>query len=352
MVQNKGLIFKAIPTALPVVGEHLAVEAREIDLGLLPPPGGLLTKNLYSSFDPYLRGRMRDSKTKSYSQAYNIGESMTNGGIAKVLKSDCPKFSEGDLILVNQLPIEEYSILSKETMDGLHIEMLKNPYGLDPKIFLGALGMPGRTAYSAFYEIGKPVKGETIFVSAASGAVGQLVGQLAKHEGLTVIGSVGSDEKLDFILHKLNFDSGFNYKKESPSDALARLAPNGIDIYFDNVGGETLDAALVAMNLWGRIIACGSISQTSLPEDKQYGVKNLGFVIGKRLTMRGFIVFDKDMGPAYDARHQEFVSRWLHEGSLIASMSVTDGIDNAAEGLVGMLQGKNFGKAVLKIADA
>lgn len=133
------------------------------------------------------------------------------------------------------------------------VRKLDNPYNLDPKLFVGALGMPGLTAYSSFYAIGEPKKGETIFISAASGAVGQIVGQLAKHEGLKVIGSVGSDDKLDFIRKELNFDEGFNYKQEKPSDALKRLAPKGIDIYFENVGGEQLDAAIAAMNNYGRI---------------------------------------------------------------------------------------------------
>jgi len=252
-------------------------------------------------------------------------------------------------MIVGGLPIEEYSAVSKEMTESLR--KLENPYGLDLKIFLGALGMPGLTAYSSFYEIGKPVKGETIFISAASGAVGQLVGQLAKHEGLTVIGSVGSDDKLDFIKNDLNFDCGFNYKKEKPSEALARLAPKGIDIYYENVGGEQLEAALTAMNDFGRIVACGMVSQYSLPDEEKYGIKNLFLVVSKRITMRGFIVGDKNMGPAHFKKHNEFVSKWLHEGSLKAKMSVTDGIDNAAEGLVGMLEGKNFGKAVLKIAD-
>lgn len=133
------------------------------------------------------------------------------------------------------------------------VRKLENQYNLDPKLFIGALGMPGLTAYSSLFEIGQPKKGETIFISAASGAVGQIVGQLAKHEGLTVIGSVGSDEKLDFIMKELGFDGGFNYKKEDPNKALARVVPDGIDIYYDNVGGEQLDAALAAMNNFGRI---------------------------------------------------------------------------------------------------
>lgn len=140
----------------------------------------------------------------------------------------------------------------------LRIRKLVNRYNLDPKIYLGALGMPGLTAYSSLYSIGQPVRGETIFISAASGAVGQVVGQLAKREGLKVIGSVGSEEKLKFITEELDFDGGFNYKKEKPGEALKRLVPGGVDIYYENVGGEMLDAALEAMNRWGRISECTS----------------------------------------------------------------------------------------------
>lgn len=238
--------------------------------------------------------------------------------------------------------------MSKDAIAG--VQKLKNPYNLDPIEFIGALGMPGLTAYSSLYDIGKPVKGETIFISAASGAVGQLVGQLAKHEGLTVIGSVGSDEKLDYIIKDLKFDSGFNYKKENPHDALKRLAPNGIDIYYENVGGVQLEAAIDSLNDFGRIVACGMISEYSKTDSEKYGVKNLMSVVAKRLTIRGFIVSDKNMGPVYVKERDENVSKWLHEGSFKSKSSVTEGIDNGPEGFVGMLQGKNFGKAVLKIA--
>ena len=155
------------------------------------------------------------------------------------------------IISQDSLNTEEYTVLEEGPTS--RAEKLENPYHLDPKVFLGPLGMPGLTAWSSFYEIGQPKKGETIFVSAASGAVGQIVGQLAKHEGLTVIGSVGDDKKLDFILNELKFDAGFNYKKEKPGEALARLAPQGIDIYYENVGGEHLEAALNALNQFGRI---------------------------------------------------------------------------------------------------
>jgi len=348
MVQNKGVIFKAIPTGEPVKGKDLAVEARDFDINQAPPAGGITTKNFYASFDPYQRGRMRDPSIKSYSPPFQLGAPITNSAIAKIIKSDNPKFKEGDLV-IGHLPTEEYSAIPKQFADTY--TKLENPYNLDPKIFLGALGMPGLTAYSSFYEIGKPKKGETIFISAASGAVGQVVGQLAKHEGLKVIGSVGNDDKLNFILNELKFDAGFNYKKEKTSDALKRLAPNGIDIYYENVGGETLDAALAALNNFGRVIACGMISQYNASPDQLYGVKNVMYVVSKRLTMRGFIVGDEDMGPKYAKEHKENVSKWLHDGSFKAKLSVTDGIDNAVDGFLGVLRGQNFGKAVLKIAD-
>lgn len=170
-----------------------------------------------------------------------------------MILSKNPAFSPGDVIIASNLRFEEYGLYTGSEIQTLNIRKLFNPHHLDPKIFLGALGMTGLTAYSSLYEIGQPVRGETIFISAASGAVGQVVGQLAKREGLKVIGSVGSEEKLKFITEELDFDAGFNYKKERPGEALKRLAPAGVDIYYENVGGEMLDAALEAMNEQGRV---------------------------------------------------------------------------------------------------
>lgn len=198
---------------------------------------------------------MRPANVKSYSAPFELGKPITNRSIMKVVKSNSSKFQPGDVITSSEVsPIEEYSVLGKEWTEKAF--KLQNPYNLDPKIFLGALGMPGLTAWSSFYDIGQPKKGETIFISAASGAVGQLVGQLAKHEGLKVIGSVGDDKKLDFIINELGFDGGFNYKKEKPADAVARLAPQGLDIYYENVGGEQLEVAINNMNPFGRIGKC------------------------------------------------------------------------------------------------
>lgn len=350
MVQNKGLIFKSVPTDWPVEGKDLTIEDRGFDLDAEPDKDGITTKNYYISFDPYQRGRMRAPEIASYSPPFALGMPITNSAVSKVLKSNNSKFKEGDIV-TGALPTEEYSSISAEVANNM-VRKLDNPYDLDPKLFVGALGMPGLTAYSSFYEIGEPKKGETIFISAASGAVGQIVGQLAKHEGLKVIGSVGSDEKLDFIRKELNFDEGFNYKKENPNHALKRLAPKGIDVYFENVGGEQLDAAIAAMNNFGRIIACGMVSQYNISDPNQrYGVKNLGAVVGKRLKMQGFIVGDANMGPKYAADHQNNVAKWISEGTFKAQQSVTVGIDNAIKGLLGMLKGENFGKAVLTIEE-
>jgi NADPH-dependent curcumin reductase CurA len=340
---NKALVFKEIPQGYPVPGQHLTVEPATYDANVAAPADGVVLQSLYTSFDPYMRGRMRPAEVKSYAPAFDLNKPIESASIAKVLRSNTDSYKEGDLV-IGHVAIQEYVSLDGPNL--ARIRKLENPLGIeDIRVFLGALGMPGLTAYSSLYAIGKPKKGETIFVSAASGAVGQIVGQLAKHEGLRVIGSVGSDEKLDFIIKELGFDGGFNYKNEKPADALARLAPEGIDIYYENVGGEHLEAALDAMKNFGRVVVCGLISQyNSAP----YPIKNIHNVLVKLITMRGFIVGDPDMGPIYTKEHQERVQKWIKEGSFKVLIHETEGIDNSAEGLVGIFYGKNKGKAVLK----
>ncbi|KAI2469979.1 NAD(P)-binding protein [Annulohypoxylon bovei var. microspora] len=347
MVANKALIFKRIPTGLPVPGEHLVIEQRPIDLDAVPI-GGIVVEVLSVSLDPYLRGRMRDASIPSYKPAFPLGEPVQNDAIARVLKSDNARFHAGDALYIF-LPFAQYVAVPA---DKLHDAVkLDNPYGLALDTFLGPLGMPGLTAFSSLYKIGQPKRGETIFVSSAAGAVGSLVGQLAKREGLTVIGSVGSDEKLSFILRDLGFDAGFNYKKERPWDALARLAPNGIDIYYENVGGAHLEAALQHLRERGRVVVSGMIEGYNSALEDRYGVRNLLEIFAKRLTVAGFIVSDDDFGPTYTERHQRDVQRWIADGSVKAKLHVTHGIDRGAEGLVEIFQGKNFGKAILKIKE-
>jgi len=346
MPQNRGLIFKKAPSGLPVAGEHLVIEEVPFDPNAPAPSNGVVLQSIYASFDPYLRGRMRPKEVKSYAPPFDLGKPINNTVIAKVLKSKNASYSEGDIV-TGQLPFQEYIVLDDSSISA--IQPLKNPQGIsDLRIFLGALGMPGLTAYSSIYEIGKPKKGETIFVSAASGAVGQLVGQLAKREGLKVIGSVGSDEKLDYIIKELGFDGGFNYKKEKPADALQRLAPDGLDIYYENVGGEHLEAALDAMKLYGRIVVCGLISDYNKPPQEHYPLRNYSAILTKRLLMQGFIVMDPHMGGKWSQAHQDNVAKWIKDDSFKALTYETQGIENAIDGLLGLFSGENFGKAVLK----
>ena len=347
---NPALMYKKVPSGLPVPGQDLAIE----DVQPAPseaPKDGLLLQVLYSSVDPYLRGLLRDSSIKSYFPAFKTGEPLKSGAIAKVLSSSAQGFSEGNLVQ-GMLPIQRYVAVPSDAVKGIQkLDADENDKSLDLRHYLGALGMPGLTAYSSFYEIGKPKRGETIFVSSAAGAVGQIVGQLAKHEGLTVIGSVGSDEKLKYITEELHFDSGFNYKKEGPHDALKRLAPNGIDIYFENVGADHLDAAIENLNTFGRIIACGMIAEyNAKSEEERYAHKNLMKIVGKQLTMRGFLVHgDPSCGPKHQKDHVENVTKWLKDGSFTAKTHEWD-ISEGDKGFVGMLKGENLGKALLKVS--
>ncbi|KJZ75861.1 hypothetical protein HIM_04685 [Hirsutella minnesotensis 3608] len=345
MAPNKSLIYKQIPSGLPVPGQDLVIETRDIDLDNAPQ-GGLIVEVLYASFDPYLRGRMRDPKIKSYVPAFEPDQPVTNNTVSRVVKSGSPDFNEGDLV-IGHTAIAEYARIEKAAPPL--INKIHNSNDLDLGLFLGPLGMPGLTAWSGLHKIGRPKKGETIFISSAAGAVGQIVGQIAKREGLTVLGSVGSDDKLDFITNELGFDGGFNYKKEKPLDALRRLAPQGIDIYFENVGGEHLEAVLDVMNTDGRIVACGMISDYNVAPAKRRGIQNMVNIVSQQITMQGFIVSKPDYGPAYAKEHQEKLQAWLADGSVKAKLSVTEGIDKAADAFVGMLRGENFGKAVLKI---
>jgi NADPH-dependent curcumin reductase CurA len=251
MVSNKTFIYKSAPElGCPLTADNFAVEDRSFDLNVNPPNGGFTIANLSFSLDPGLRLRMVSSKERCYTTPFEAGEAIPETSIARVLKSDYTLFRPGDLI-IGFTTIEEYSIIPAEATLGF--KKIENPFEFPLTHFLGPLGVPGLTAYSSLFEIGKPKAGETLYVSAAAGGVGQVVGQLAKVAGLKVIGSVGSDEKLKLIKDVFKFDDGFNYKKERASDALQRLAPEGIDIYYDNVAGEALDAALINMKHRGRI---------------------------------------------------------------------------------------------------
>ncbi|KIW22556.1 uncharacterized protein PV07_10844 [Cladophialophora immunda] len=350
MVQNKSLIFKSVPIHAPVPDVHLGIEERKFDVAQDPPHGGVTGKTLYVSLDPYMRGRMRTAEAKSYSPAYTLGEPMTAYALVQVIKSDNGKYTRGDIVY-GQFPVAEYSAIPDELLSRDLVRKAHPIPNAPLSNWLSLLGSTGLTAFSSLYELGAPKRGETIFVSSAAGAVGLFVGQIARIEGLTVIGSVGDDTKLSLI-KEVGFDDGFNYKKEKAADALRRLAPQGIDIYYDNVGGEQLEAALGSMNNFGRLIECGMISQYNKPLAEQYGVKGLFNIVSKRLKMEGFIVTDPRFGPRWRQLRDEKMLQWLKDGKIRSIEHITEGIENAAQAFVDMLESNRaVGKAILKVAD-
>jgi NADPH-dependent curcumin reductase CurA len=262
MVRNNTVIYRFAPdVGSPLTPHNLAIEDRSFELDAEPPNGGFTMVNLFFSLDPGLRLRMVSSDDQFYTAPFKVGQPLEETCISRVLRSSCASLKPGDLV-IGSTPMEEYSTIPPEKI-GLH-RIMENPHFLPLTNFLGPLGIPGLTAYASLFAIGKPQPGETLYVSAAAGGVGQVVGQLAKIAGLTVIGSVGTDEKLDIVKNVLCFDDAFNYNKENAADALRRLAPEGIDIYFDNVAGEALDAALVNMKRNGRISKCSIAARKEL----------------------------------------------------------------------------------------
>ncbi|KAK2990321.1 hypothetical protein RJ640_003593 [Escallonia rubra] len=348
-VKNKQIIFKDYVSGFPKESDMML---KTSTMGLKVPQGvkGVVVKNLYLSCDPYMRPRMRDFRGSYvepftpgslYSYSVDVMQPVVGCGVAKVLDSGDPNLKEGDLVW-GMTGWEEYSLITAtETLFKIQHTDVPLSY------YTGLLGMPGMTAYAGFYEICSPKKGESVFVSAASGAVGQLVGQFAKLLGCYVVGSAGTKEKVDLLKNKFGFDEAFNYKEEKDLDAaLKRYFPSGIDIYFDNVGGEMLDAVLVNMRLCGRISVCGLISQYNL--DKHEGVHNLVCLVTKRIRMEGFLV------AAYFHLYPKFldtVLSYLKEGKISYVEDIAEGLESAPAALVGLFSGRNVGKQVVVVAN-
>lgn len=346
-VPNKSLIYKEVPTGYVEAGKHVVVEERPLDLDAADLQGGILVKVLYISCDPYLRILMRGPDVKSFGLPMPIDQPIETGIAAKVIRSDTPEYQPGDLVAAFYGQSAEYAVVARADFVPSGLRKVDTSNSLPLSYHVGYLGMAGTTAVEGLYRIGAPKKGETIFVSSAAGAVGQLVGQLAKAEGLTVIGSTGSQDKIDYV-KSLGFDGAFNYKQEKPLDALQRLAPNGIDIYWDNVGGETLEAALEVANINARFIGCGSISGYSDKPEDRYGVKNLFSIVTKRILFQGFVV---DLSPPnVKVAHDKLVPLLLG-GELQVKEDIYKGIEEGPEVVAGVFRGKNFGKAVVKVAD-
>jgi len=331
---NKQVLFASRPIGW-VSDDNFRFVTRDTDYP--EHDGDVLIRNIYLSVDPYMRGRMNSAQT--YAAGFELGKVLTGGAIGQVEMSNNPNFKVGDFVN-GMLGWEEYSMVRKAA--GL---VKVDPKAAPLSYYLGVLGMPGMTAYVGLLDMGEPKAGETVYVSAASGAVGQIVGQIAKIKGCRVVGSAGSDEKVDFLLNELGFDAAFNYKTAATlGTGLRETCPDGIDVYFENVGGAMLDAVLMNMNPFGRIAACGMINQYNLKEPE--GVKYLGLVVGKKIRIQGFIVSDHlDRQAAF----RSDVGRWLKSGELKYREDIADGLDNAPTAFIGMLKGENLGKQVVQI---
>jgi NADPH-dependent curcumin reductase CurA len=303
-----------------------------------PAEGEALVQNLFMSVDPYMRGRMRD--VKSYVPPFQIGKVLDGGSVGKVIESRHPELREGEFVVGMQGWREHY------LTDGTGQRKIDPSLGAPLSAYLGVLGMPGLTAYVGLLDIGRPKPGETVLVSAAAGAVGSLVGQLAKIQGCRAVGSAGSDDKVRHLVDDLGFDDAFNYKSEDLAAALRRTCPDGIDIYFENVGGALLEAALLHMKPFGRIPVCGMISQYNATEASP-GPRSLIAMIPKRLLLQGFIV--SDHWDRLDAFARD-VSGWLRDGRIRYDETIVDGIENAADAFLGLLRGENTGKMLVRLS--
>ncbi|MDT0632681.1 NADP-dependent oxidoreductase [Rubrivirga sp. S365] len=314
-----------------------------LETGDLPAPGKgqMLLRNEYLSLDPYMRGRMSDAP--SYAKPVEIGEVMVGGTVSQVVRSDVDGFAEGDWVVAYG-GWQDYAL-----SDGRGVINLGTSPD-NPSWALGVLGMPGLTAWAGLTQIGQPQAGETLVVAGASGPVGATVGQIGKILGLHVVGIAGGPEKNAHVVETLGFDACVDYKADGFPDALAAAVPDGIDIYFENVGGDVLDAVLPLLNTRARIPLCGLISQynrTSLPNGPDRMNYLMGVILRKRMTVRGFIVLD-DFGHLYPEFARQ-VGAWVKEGEIQYREEMIEGLEQAPSALVGLLNGEAFGKRVIHL---
>jgi len=301
-----------------------------------PGSGQVLVRVIYLSLDPYMRGRMRDAA--SYAAPVGIGEVMTGGTVGEVVKSNNPSFKVGDIV-EERLGWQQYAI------GGPTLRKI-DPSLAPISTANGVLGMPGMTAYFGLFEVGQPKAGETVVVSAASGAVGQVVGQLAKIAGCRAIGIAGGPKKCAFVKEILGLDECVDYKAAKDLSAAIKTAcPNGVDVYFNNVGGAVSDAVFLNLNFFARVALCGSISQYNVAAP-EVGPRLLGLFVGRRVSMRGFIVSDfaNKFAPA-----MRQLGEWVRSGRIKYKEDIIEGIEKAPRAFIGLLRGENFGKLQVKL---
>jgi NADPH-dependent curcumin reductase CurA len=332
-MKNRTIIFKKRPEGKPSVECFRTEETTVPDI----KEGEVLLKTNYVSVDPYLRGRMSDRK--SYTSGFNLGEPMSSGIIAEVTESKNPDFKAGDFVN-GLLYWSEYQTSSGEGLIKV------DPNAAPLSAYLGMFGMPGLTAYLGLMEIGKPQKGETVVVSGAAGAVGSVVGQIGKIMGCRVVGIAGSDTKTEMLKNEFGFDEAINYKTtKNMQKAIAEACPDGVDIYFDNVGGEISDGVMMNINQFARVPICGAISQYNETR-MTTGPRMQSVLLINRALMRGFIV--NDFAPKFPEATKQ-LSQWYAEGKLKLKETVVEGFENIPDAFIGLFEGENIGKMVVKI---
>jgi len=330
-MENKRVLLASRPTG------WVSEDNFRIETSPLPQPreGEVLVKNIYLSLDPYMRGRMNEGK--SYAAKQEIGEVMIGGTVGEVIESKNPKFAQGDKVL-GMLGWQQYGLSDGKGLNK--VDASRVPLSA----YLGVLGMPGVTAWVGLLDICQPKAGETVVVSAASGAVGSVVGQIAKLKGCRAVGIAGGRQKCDYVVKELGFDACVDYKAGELNEALKAAVPDGIDCYFENVGGEILDATLRRMNAFSRIAVCGLISQYNATEP--YGVKNFQSILTNRIKVQGFIVSDR---MELWARALPELIGWVASGKIKYRETVAQGLENAPKAFIGLLKGENLGKQLVKL---
>jgi NADPH:quinone reductase len=332
-VVNRQITLAARPEGFPKESDFSLVESD------VPPagPGEVLVRTQWLSLDPYMRGRM--STARSYAKPTELGEPMTAQAVGDVVESNDPRFAPGESV-VGQLGWQEFAVARGGALRKL------DPALAPPQTALHVLGGTGLTAYFGLFDVGAPKPGDAVVVSAASGAVGQVVGQLAKIAGCgPVVGLAGSPEKVADLTSSYGYDVGIDYKRDDVNAALKEACPDGIDVYFDNVGGSLSETIFRRLALGARIPICGQVSQYNLTEP-ELAPRNLGFLIVFRARMEGFLIND------YAHRFPEGLrrlARWLAEGKLTYREDVTEGLENAPAAFIGMLRGENRGKTLVKL---
>ncbi|RIJ41882.1 NADP-dependent oxidoreductase [Pontibacter oryzae] len=334
-MENQKIILANRPKGAPSI-DNFAFETAEIKA---LQDGEILLKSLVVSVDPYMRGRMSDAK--SYVAPYEVGSAITGGIVAEVVESKHNDFSKG-AVVVGNLPWQKYTVHNGEGLNQVNPDVAPLSY------HLGILGMPGLTAYFGLLHIGDPKPGETVVVSGAAGAVGTIVGQLAKIKGCRVVGVAGSDDKIAYLKDELGFDEAINYKTaEDINQAIADACPDGVDVYFDNVGGEISDAVYYVINKFARIAICGQISYYNNTSPAT-GLRVEPILLKKSALMKGFIVSDfaKDFGTA-----AKDLAGWVKDGKLQYQETITEGFENIPHAFLGLFTGENTGKQLVKVAD-